>query len=344
MAVREQLELVGLDETIRRAELGAATPAERKRYRRRVELAHELLSTTPGPEDLSYLHSGLCQTHLPRSRPERNQDVWIRQSGRFRLVIQPGLVVDRTLPRGGRRLSEEEQGEMFVGVPYGSRARLILIWLQSEGMKSRVVSMDRSMSSWIRSLGLAVTGGKTGTITHVKEQTLRIARCSFSLQWTDIDDQGNATQRIQDTRIVEGMELWQAAGDAGKWAATVELSPRFHEALREHAVPLDSRALASLAGSSLALDLYAFFAHRLHRLEKPLQLRWAALAEQFGGDGQLPKKVAEKIRGVLPEVMHAYPEANVEVARSGLILRPSKPPVAKAMVRGFTLITSMNQA
>jgi hypothetical protein len=252
-------------------------------------------------------------------------------------VIQPGLVVDGSFPGGGRRLSDEEEKEMYVGVPYGSRARLILIWLQSEGMKSRFVSMDRSMSAWIRSLGLAVTGGKTGTIAHVREQTLRIARCSFSLQWTDIDDGGNATQRIQDTKIVEGMELWQAAGDAGKWAATIELSPRFHEALREHAVPLDSRALGSLAGNSLGLDLYAFFAHRLHRLKAPLQLRWAALAEQFGGEGQAPKKVAEKIRGILPEVMHAYPESNVEVARSGLLLRPSKPPVAKTVVAGKRL-------
>jgi hypothetical protein len=62
-----------------------------------------------------------------------------------------------------------------------------------------------------------------------------------------------------------------------------------------------------------------------------------ALAEQFGGEGQAPKKVAEKIRGILPEVMHAYPEANVEVARSGLLLRPSKPPVAKTVVAGKRL-------
>src|SRR5687767_14996004 len=86
MAVRDQLELLGLEESLRIAEAAGTTPIERRKLCRRVELAHELLSTLPGPEDLSYLHSGLCQTHLPRSRPERNRDVWVRQSGRF-----PGL-------------------------------------------------------------------------------------------------------------------------------------------------------------------------------------------------------------------------------------------------------------
>jgi hypothetical protein len=164
LAVRHQLELLGLEESLRRAEASGATLTQRGKLRRRVELAHELCSALPGPEDLAYLHSGLCQTHLPRSRPMRNRDVWVRQSGRFRLVIQPGLVVDGKFPGGGRCLLDDESEGMYVGVPYGSRARLILIWLQTEGMKSRFVSMDKSMSAWIRSLGLAVTGGKTGTI------------------------------------------------------------------------------------------------------------------------------------------------------------------------------------
>jgi len=33
-----------------------------------------------------------------------------------------------------------------------------------------------------------------------------------------------------------------------------------------HAVPLDERALAGLAHSSLALDIYAWLAQRLHRV------------------------------------------------------------------------------
>lgn len=341
MAIREQLELLGFEETLRQADAKAASPAERARNRRRVEVAHEIMSSLPQAEDLNFLHSGLCQTHLPRSRPASNRDVWIRSNGRFQLVIQPGMLADGVRPSGGRTLSDTEQETMFCGVPYGPKARLILIWLQSEGVKSRIVSMDKSMSAWIRSLGLAVTGGKTGSIQLVREQALRIAQCSFSLQWSDVDGSGNSTKHIQNTRIVDGMELWQAAGDASKWATSVQLSETFHAHLREHAVPLDSRAIAHLAGNSLGLDLYAFFAHRLNRLKADLLLRWKTLSEQFGGEGMPSFRVAQWIKDTLPDVVSVYTDANVEVVRHGLLLRPSKPPIPKMMVAGrrLTLIS-----
>lgn len=61
----EQLEIFGVEETRRRAAGEGATPAERHRLIRRVEVAHELLSELPSLDDLSFLHSGLCQTCLP---------------------------------------------------------------------------------------------------------------------------------------------------------------------------------------------------------------------------------------------------------------------------------------
>ena len=146
---------------------------------------------------------------------------WVRQSGRFKLVIQPGMAVQGPESKPNRKMSEAELERLYCGVPFGPKARLILIWLQSEGVKSRIVSMDKSMSAWMRSLGLAVTGGKGGTIQSVREQTLRIAQCSFSFHWSDVDDRGDTTRRVQNTRIVDGMELWEAAGDASKWSTTI---------------------------------------------------------------------------------------------------------------------------
>jgi len=52
--------------------------------------------------------------------------------------------------------------------------------------------------------------------------------------------------------------------------------------LQKHAVPLDERALAGLAHSSLALDTYAWLAQRLHRVPrgKPQLVPWASLKER----------------------------------------------------------------
>jgi Plasmid encoded RepA protein len=342
-AISEQLELLGLEETLRRADSEAATASERSRLRRRIEIAHEMLSELPTSEALSFLHSGLCQTCLPHSRPAKNHAVWKRSSGRFSLIVAPGVLDDVAArsrwPRQGAAAATEEDDSIYVGVPYGPKARLILIYLQTEGLKSRTVSLGPSMSAFLRSLGLAVTGGARGTIAAVREQALRIARCSFTMQWTGTDAAGNTATIVSDTRIVEGLELWRAAGEAGNgWNGAVELSPRFHEHLRQHAVPLDKRGIAHLAGNSLGLDLYALFAYRLPRLEREQHLRWAHLLAQLGAGEKATKELARRVREVMPDVHVAYPHARVEVTSTGLLLRPSKPAIPKTSVNGFRLI------
>ena len=224
------------------------------------------MSQLPEFSDIAFLHSGLCQTHLPHSKPSQDHALWRRDSGRFSLIVSPGA------------LAVPGRETRYVGVPYGSRARLILIYLQTEGLKSRTVSLGKSLSAFMRSLNLAVTGGRNGTINAVREQSMRIARCSFSLQWTTSDVRGERTI-ITDSRLVEGLDLWKSNQDAYDWNAEVQLSEKFYEHLREHAVSLDKRALALLSDKFLGLDLYALLAYRLPRLTKPLVLRWSALQE-----------------------------------------------------------------
>jgi hypothetical protein len=323
--VAEQLEMLGFEETLRKVDREATSPRTRSRQVRRVELTHELLSELPTLEDLSFLHSGLCQTSLPHSRPTENHMAWSRRSGRFSLIVQPGLM-------------DTTRGVEYVGVPYGSKARLILIHLQTEGIRSRTVNLGASLSAFMRSLGLAVTGGKRGTIGAVREQALRIARCNFTMQWTGADGQGGERTIIADSRIVDRLELWRSEKEG--WCETVELSERFHDHLREHAVPLDKRGIAHLAGNSLGLDLYALLAYRLPRLDRDLHLRWSAIQGQIGSSERTTFTLAQRIREVIPDVLVAYPHANVGVTTHGLLLRPSKPAVPKTTVQGFRLIES----
>jgi hypothetical protein len=283
-----------------------------------------LMSELPSGEDLSFLHSGLCQTCLPHSRPAEDHAIWQRKSGRFSLTVQPGI-----FDRG--------DGSRYVGVPYGPKARLILIHLQTEGMRSRTVNLGASFSAFMRSLGLAVTGGKRGTIGAVREQSLRIAQCSFTMQWSADTPVGRQTV-ISNTRIVDRLELWSAGRD--DWSETVELSERFHAHLREHAVPLDRRGLAHLSANSLGLDLYALFAYRLPRLERDVHLRWALLQQQIGAAEKTTNTLAQRVREIMPDVLTAYPNARVEVTPHGLLLKPSSPAVPKTVVGGIRLVES----
>ena len=325
--ISEQLDLLGLAETLRRESAGFAAIAHRSRAVAKIIAAHEIKSSLPDTDDLSFLHSGLAQTTLPHSKPDENSAPWMRTSGRFSLIISPGVISD-----------DRDEGRVrYVGVPYGPKARLIMIYLQTEGVKSRIVSLGPNLSSFLRSLGLSVTGGKNGSITAVREQCLRIARCQFTMQWTDHSAKGRR-DIVQDTKIVDGLELW--TGRSGReWSGTVELSARFQEHLKEHAVPLDKRALSTLSDNSLGLDLYTLFAYRLPRLNKELHLRWIQLQGQIGTSYLRPRTLSEKVRGVMPDVISAYPCAKVDITTSGITLYPSPPAVPKTAVNGFKLIT-----
>ena len=246
-------------------------------------------------------------------------------------MVTPGVV------RG------EDGRAVRVGVPFGTRARLIMIFLQTEGVKSRTVNLGRSMSAWIRSLGLPVTGGPRGTIQAIREQSLRIARCEFTLQWSAPATDGRGEETIiRDQRLVSGLSLWQSsqdASDGARWSATVELSQEFHEHLRDHAVPLVRDAIAHLKDNSLGLDLYTLFAYRLQRLDRPLLLRWEALLSQVGSEVGRTSHLVQRVKAILPDVLTVYPDAKVEIVRHGLKLHPCRPPVPKTMTRGFRVVS-----
>ena len=68
------------------------------------------------------------------------------------------------------------------------------------------------------------------------------------------------------------------------WPGSLELSPHFYETLRQHAVPLDYRALSALKHSALALDISTWLTHRHYRIREVngVCLSWENLRDQFG--------------------------------------------------------------
>lgn len=320
-----QLEISGLDHALRQAQLGANS-AVRSRMTRKVETAHDLLSEMPSSDDLAFSHAGLCQTFLPHRALKENHTVWRRESGRFTLWVRPGVLRDRSDPKADTNSDAD-----YVGVPFGPKARLILIYLQTEGLKSREVYLGKNLSAFLRSLGVPNSGGPRGAISQVKEQFKRITRCSFTMQFD-----GDDSIDISDTSIVDGVRLWNMSSD--DWNATVHLSEKFHRHLVHHSVPLDRRAIAHLANNSLGLDLYALMAYRLPKLKQDLRLSWDKLQGQIGSEYAQTRDLSKAIRAVMPDLKIAYPHANVEIGRGGLIFRNSPPPIPpKAQVNGHRL-------
>lgn len=307
--VHRQLVLRGLEEMLAETETAAD--------RRRVRWAHEVLSLEQ--DGVNYLHSGFCQAALPHREPRNPTEPWVRRNGAYQLVIRPGI-----LPLRDRIVS--------IGVPYGTKARLIMIYFQTEAVRNRsqIVDLGPTMTSWLKRMGLCTSGGPRGSYAPVREQALRIARCEFTMRF----ERSSMEARLTDQRIVDGMHLWRDDSSetelfrsGGEWARHVRLSDAFFEHLMNHAVPLSEEAIARLKHSSLALDLYVWLTYRLHALRKETVVPWHALGEHFGSESG-HRQLAFRLREVLKDVVAVYPEANVEAVQRGLILRPSKPSVS----------------
>jgi len=139
-------------------------------------------------------------------------------------------------------------------------------------------------------------------------------------------------------QIVEAFDLWWPKDERQRvmWPTVLRLSDRYFRSLRDHAVPLDHRAVAVLKGSSLCLDVYGWLAQRLHRIHpaRPQPISWAALKAQFGADYGRERDFRAKFSKTWQAVSTVYPAAKVEVTEGGLNLFRSPPPVPKRLVKG----------
>ena len=71
-------------------------------------------------EDAIFQHSVLCQTFLPYRNPGDDMKIWQQRQGNVSLAVQANHVLN------------PETGEFeFVGLPYGTKSRLILAHINS---------------------------------------------------------------------------------------------------------------------------------------------------------------------------------------------------------------------
>ena len=252
--------------------------------------------------DPTYAHPGLCLTVLPH-RPIPPSQVWRRESPYASLTVHP---------------LEGEDGR-YRGVPYGPKARLILLYLMTEAVKtrSREVELGRSMRAWLQAMAVPICGTN---YRAVADQADRIEHAV--LRFRIRDAAGEAM--LQDS-IIRGA-FRPFATDGGEH--TVQLSEGFYQAITRRPVPVVEAALRLLADTCMPLDLYLWLAYRLHALDAPTPVSWDALHRQFGANTRLLKHFRPRAARDLRLALAVYPEARVEVAEEGLVLHPSPPPVA----------------
>jgi hypothetical protein len=279
------------------------------RMRPLVDIAAEVLADDTQRIGISY--TGFCLTALPHKKLADDLP-WEKKGHRVTLLVEPGR-----LKHGGKT--------KLYGVPYGARARMILLYLQTQAIRtgSREVALGRSMRDWMERMGLAI-GGETAHA--LREQAARISACSLKFFWEDAGSDGFERGAI----VRSGLRFQAEDSVQGSlWEDHVVLDETFYAALRDHPVPLLEAAIRQLRDRSMSLDIYVWLAWRLHRLTKATSISWPGLHAQFGTGFKAVRQFKPRFTEALEAALAAYPEARVDLGDKAIFLHPARPPIAR---------------
>ena len=307
---RKRSELVPIAEAL--ADLGGPVAALRdaspqaRRHFTQADQVNQLVSAREADPDRGFMARTMALCSLPRTNPG-NRHQYKRQNGPYTLY-------------------------MFAGrdkLPFGNLPRLILAWLSTEAVRtqSRVLVLGKSLSDFMRTLGIYAGGGNAHT--KLRNQMKRLFGCTVSLIYEDKNGQATVN-----ALIARRTEFWWnecKPDEPMLWESKIELSEDFFNEIINHPVPLDMNILTALKRCSLGLDLYLWLAYRTFALRGPLRLSWRQVYRQFGlhpdkaSDKRTVLDFRRKVLRELKKIKLAWPGLNYTTAPGVLILHPSTP-------------------
>ena len=273
-----------------------------------VEAASLYMSDEDG--SLGFAFSGWAQCALPHRRLDDDAR-WEIAGERVRLVVEPGL-----------RPTSDDGPMEHVGVPYGSVARLILLFLQTEALRKRTreVELGGSLRQWLTKIGASIGGSNARA---VRDQAERIGRCRLTFHI-----QGSGKIGLVNQSIVDRALFIENDSRQGRLSLeTAKLSEGFFEQLMKHPVPIEEAAIKAISNNPAALDAYLWLAYRLHVLSGDKLITWKALKSQFGTGYKELFHFKPRFTQALALATAVYPAAKIEVLEQGVVLKPSRPPV-----------------
>ena len=162
-----------------------------------ADQVHQLVGASETTPDRGFLGRTMALCSLPRSNPG-NRHQYKRVNGPYKLIMIAG---------GDNKL------------PFGTNPRLILAWVCTEVVRtgSRNLVLGRSLSEFMRKLGIASTDGRGQA--RLRNQMERLFSCSVSMIYED--EHGNHRSRANavTSRIVT--DFWwnpkHKPAQAGLW-------------------------------------------------------------------------------------------------------------------------------
>ena len=278
-----------------------------------ADQVNQLVGASDADPDRGFMARTMALCSLPRSNPG-NRKEYVRRNGPYKLGMTAGI--DNKLP-------------------YGNLPRLILAWICTEAVRtqSREIVLGRSLSKFMRALGInSTSGGSRGEQTRLRNQMKRLFGCTVSLIYQD--EHG---ETAVNSVVARRTEFWwneRKPDELSLWESKIELGEDLFNEIISHPVPLNMNTLTALKRSPLGLDLYLWVVYRTFPLRAPLRLTWRLLYSQFGAhpdkasDKNIVNAFRRKVLRELKKIKMAWPELNYRTAKGMLILLPSTPAIA----------------
>ncbi|ANP91118.1 MULTISPECIES: replication protein RepA [Rhizobium] len=298
-------------------EMAAMSPGARRRAK-----SKDALEKGGARQDLRHIHSVLALCGLPYSRQPLEEREYRSKQGSMRLIVNAGELLS---PRGE-----------FVKqpLPYGSRARLLLLHLCSEAIRqqSPTIKIDASLTAFIKKMGFGANGGQRGNLIAFKQQLNALAACKMTIG--TFDEKGGHTKTVN-TAPFESMDVWFPTHPDQQmlWASTITFSREFYDTLARHALPVNVHAIRAFSDSPRKIDIYYWLGHRCYNLSEPVSISWKALKEQFGeghfvtsgktGGYTRDRDFRAKFTKELAHICELFPKLPVAVNEGGIRLKPA---------------------
>ena len=245
----------------------------------------------------------------------------VLSSSPFKLLYLPPAFVSMTLPhskssrneftRSNGNLSLSILSRKKIGLPYGTFARLILLYLTT----IRVTSGERRFrisDSWRDFLKTIDIAWGSRTRRTAQDQLERLCSSSFSILSTFKSDKTFKGMYITDQweRSPEGIDI--------------SLSEKFFILSGHSVVPLQTKIIHNLRHSQLALDLYSWLTYRTTNVKHPTLIKWKSLEDQFGSNYSRTRDFRSKFSRILDDVLEHKPVSPVLVLLpEGLHMKPA---------------------
>ena len=277
-----------------------------------ADQVNQLVSASEADPDLGFMARLLALCSLPRTNPG-NRKEYIRRNGPYTLVMTSGF---------NNKL------------PFGNLPRLLLAWASTEAVrtKSRELVLGRSLSKFMRTLGInSTSGGVRGEQTRLRNQMKRLFGCTVSLLYQD--EHGEAAVNSVMARRTEFWWNERKPDQPSLWESKIELGEDLFYEIISHPVPIDMNTLKAMKRSPLGLDLYLWLVYRTFPLRAPLWLTWRQVYRQFGvnpdkaSDKRTVLDFRRKVLRELKKIKMAWPDLNYTTAPGLLILHPSTPAI-----------------